>query len=671
MSQVLHRKVRLAFGVAMLTLLFTGAVSYRWIMISGEDSGWTRHTNVVLTKIQDLLLASNSIDAITRQFVLTGDESYLAQFQPNVLKVAEDQQSIRDLTADNPVQQQRLPGLAGLAADNIQNAESIIRLRRTGGLAAAALASGRFHSTVEMQALVETMRDEELRLLAQRRTRSDRDVARTKLILAFGTLLGLLIAGVAALSALRYSRMHKKAEEDLAGKAEELDRSNEELVELAHAGRTMEKQITHSAEHDALTGLPNRLLLSDRVGQAISYAQLHQNQLALLFLDVDGFKHINNSLGQPIGGLLLQSIADRLVDRVTAVDTVSRAGGDEFAVLLSYIRHPEDAALEAHRLLAAVAEPHAVEEHDLHVTASIGIGIYPEDGLDAETLIKNAETAMYEAKENGRQGYQFFRPAMNTLAVERQSIEEHLRRALERNEFTLHYQPKISLETGAIVGAEALIRWNHPTRGVVPPLQFIPVVEDCGLILPVGTWVLREACMQTQVWANAGLPRIKMAVNVSSLQFMHESFVKHLFAILEETGLAPEYLELELTERALMKRPDLAAPILSTLRAAGVQMAVDDFGTGYSSLSYLEKLPLDALKIDQSFVRQITTVPDETVIIRTIISMGRSLNLRVIAEGVETQEQLDFLKANECDEAQGYLFSRPVTAGEFARLLRD
>jgi diguanylate cyclase (GGDEF)-like protein len=387
-------------------------------------------------------------------------------------------------------------------------------------------------------------------------------------------------------------------------------------------------------------------------------------------LDLDGFKHINDSLGHPIGDKLLQSIAKRLVDCVRSSDTVSRQGGDEFVVLLSELEKSEDAALSALRLLQAVADAHTIDQHDLHVTASIGVSVFPDDGMDAETLIKNADTAMYQAKENGRQSYQFFKPAMNVRAVERQSIEENLRRALERQEFALHYQPKIDLRTGKISGAEALIRWTHPVRGPVPPAQFIPVAEDCGLILPIGHWVLREACKQARAWIEAGLPLTTMAVNISSMEFRDDNFLENVFAALSETGLEPKSLELELTESVLMKRAESAASILQTLRARGIQIAVDDFGTGYSSLSYLRKFPIDALKIDQSFVRQITSTPDDTTIVTAVISMGRSLKLRVVAEGVETQEELAFLQARQCDEAQGYYFSPPVLPQQFAKLLR-
>jgi diguanylate cyclase (GGDEF)-like protein/PAS domain S-box-containing protein len=435
------------------------------------------------------------------------------------------------------------------------------------------------------------------------------------------------------------------------------------------ASRAMSMQIVHSAEHDFLTGLPNRMLMNERVGQAIAMARRHHTQVAVLFVDLDGFKHINDSLGHRVGDKLLQSIAKRLVDSARAEDVVSRQGGDEFVVMLTEVERSEDAATAATRMLQAVADAHTIDGHDLHVTMSIGVSLYPDDGLDADTLIKNADTAMYQAKESGRQCYQYFKPAMNARAVERQSIEAHLRRALERHEFTLQYQPKINFKTGAITGAEALLRWTHPTRGLVPPAQFIPVAEDCGLILPIGNWVLREACRQARIWRDAGLPVSTMAVNVSAKEFRDPQYLARLLEVLGETGLDPRLLELELTESVLMKHGDSAAAILGNLRERGVQVAVDDFGTGYSSLSYLGTFPIDALKIDQSFVGKIVAASHDATIVTAVISMARSLNLRVVAEGVETLEQLRFLKAHDCDEAQGYYFSRPLLPQQFAELL--
>jgi diguanylate cyclase (GGDEF)-like protein/PAS domain S-box-containing protein len=436
------------------------------------------------------------------------------------------------------------------------------------------------------------------------------------------------------------------------------------------AAQAMAQQITHSAEHDFLTGLPNRMLLNDRIGQAIAMAQRDMVPVAVLFLDLDGFKHVNDSLGHPIGDQLLQSIAQRLVQCVRAADTVSRQGGDEFVVLLSRAEHPEDAANFAGRLLRAVAQSHSIGQHDLHITTSIGVSVYPDDGLDAETLIKNADTAMYQAKENGRQSFQFFKPAMNARAVERQTIEEGLRRAVERQEFALHYQPKVNLTTGEITGAEALLRWTHPTQGPIGPARFIPIAEDSGLILPIGNWALREACTQARNWLDAGLPPVSVAVNVSAVEFRDQSFLEGLFAILSETRLDSALLELELTESVLMKRVEASTEILRILRQRGVRVAVDDFGTGYSSLSYLRKFPIDALKIDQSFVRQISTGGADVAIVSAVINMARSLKLRVIAEGVESQEELEFLQAHDCDEAQGFFFARPMPAAQFAVLLR-
>jgi diguanylate cyclase (GGDEF)-like protein/PAS domain S-box-containing protein len=432
--------------------------------------------------------------------------------------------------------------------------------------------------------------------------------------------------------------------------------------------RAMARQITHSSEHDFLTGLPNRRLLNDRVDRAIALARRHHKKVALLFLDLDGFKHINDSLGHATGDRLLQSIATRLVACVRDSDTVSRQGGDEFVVLLSEVEKSEDTAITARKMLQAVAEAHSIDQRGLHVTASIGATVYPDDGQDAETLLKNADTAMYQARESGRRNsFQFFEPAMNVLAVERHSIEEDLRLAIDRREFRLHYQPIINLTTGLITSAEALIRWIHPHRGLVSPAQFIPIAEDCGLILQIGSWVLREACTQARAWVDAGLPEMSVAVNVSAMEFRAENFLEAVFGVLADTGMDPKCLELELTERVLIKRADSTATILHALRERGVRVALDDFGTGYSSLSYLRKFPVDALKIDRSFIREISIAETDTSIVTAIISMARGLNLRVIAEGVETLEELNFLRANHCHEGQGFYFSRPLPPEQFAK----
>lgn len=446
-----------------------------------------------------------------------------------------------------------------------------------------------------------------------------------------------------------------------------------DFVVIMHFSVTEQKlaelEIAYRTEHDSLTGLPNLLLLNDHITRAIHAAKRYARQFAVLVLDLDGFKQINDVLGRGVGDKLLQSVANRLSEGVRTVDTVSRVDGDEFAVLLSQVQNSEDAAMASRRLLDVVKRPHRVGEHELSVSGRVGISLYPQDGPDAETLLKTAGIAMYHARQNRRE-FEFFRAEMTVKAVERQFIEENLRRALERNELTLHYQPRINLKTGAIAGAEALLRWTHPDRGLISPAHFIPVAEDCGLIVPIGAWVIREACMQSRAWLDAGLPAITIAVNVSGVQFEREDFLDTLFAILRDTGQDPRLLEVEVTEGVLMEHVARTASVLQALRERGLGVAIDDFGTGYSSLSYLHKLPLDALKIDQSFVREITSESSQTSIVDAIISMGRSLKLRVVAEGIETVEQLRYLQGQHCDEGQGYYFSRPVPAGQFSRLLQ-
>jgi diguanylate cyclase (GGDEF)-like protein len=647
----LTRKIQFAFGSAILTLLIVGAISYRVMIASGESERWLRHTHEVLESLQDLRSAMGGIESSYRGFALTGRQTFVDSFRATRLNAQQEWSTLGALTLDNRLQQNRLPDLSRLMAAKFQFAEMVISLRRAGGVEAAIKAVQTEASQPngdELQMLIANMENEERRLMAQRIAHAKEQLKETRDLLIVGTVLGVLIAFVGGWSTQR-------------------DQSARAVA--VSVARAMALEMTHSAEHDVLTGLPNRMLFKDRVTQAITLAPRHLKKVAVLFLDLDGFKHINDSLGHPTGDKLLQSIAKRLVDCVRASDTVSRQGGDEFVVLLSEVEQPENTAITARRMLQTVAAAHSVDQHDLHISTSIGVSVYPDDGVDAETLIKNADTAMYQAKANGRQSYQFFKPSMNARAVERQSIEEGLRRALERQEFTLHYQPKVNLRTGQITGAEALLRWTNPIQGSVSPAQFIPVAEDCGLILPIREWVLREACQQAQAWLVAGLPLGTMAVNISAMEFRNENFLPGVFRVLEDTDLDPRRLEMELTESVLMKHPESTESILKTLRAKGVQVAIDDFGTGYSSLSYLRKFSIDALKIDQSFVRQITTAPDQTSLVAAIISMARSLKLRVVAEGVETQQELEFLQVHECDEAQGYYFGRPVLPQRFAGLL--
>ena len=436
------------------------------------------------------------------------------------------------------------------------------------------------------------------------------------------------------------------------------------------AARAMSLQMTFSAQHDLVTNLPNRLLLNDRICRSIALARRQKRPIAVLFLDLDHFKYINDSLGHATGDKLLQSVSERLVASLRDSDTVSRQGGDEFVILLSEITNPRGGATSAKKILHSLSAPHFIGGQDLRINGSIGISIYPRDGEDAETLIKNADTAMYYAKEHGRNNFQFFKAEMNRKAVERQSLEGSLRRALEHEEFMLHYQPRVNLCTGRVTGSEALIRWRQPHRGLVRPSKFVPIAEDCGLILQIGRWVLRETCRQARTWVDAGLPRLPIAVNVSAVEFLDKGFVEGIRTILPETGFEPQYLELELTEGVLMKDAESTTNVLEELKMMGIHLAIDDFGTGYSSLSYLRQFPIDILKIDQSFVHQITDNPDESTIVNAIINMGKTLKLLVVAEGIETREQRAYLQRQGCAEGQGNLFSRPLAAAQFAHLLK-
>jgi diguanylate cyclase (GGDEF)-like protein/PAS domain S-box-containing protein len=901
---LLNRKVQVAFGSAVLTLLLAGGLSYHAIAVSSESNRWVRHTHEVLETLEDLLSTLSSLESSNRGFALTGNESSLGSYTASIARLEQEEATLRKLTADNPEQQGHQQAVEALAARKVQFGELVIGLRRTKGFepAADAIRGGLGDRIMsEFQREIRGMQDTELRLLVFRDGDAKRHLAQTKFVLIFGTIVGIVIAIRAGLAVRRYDladrdfaekallegenrfktlannipqlawmadekgwifwyndrwfdytgttledmagwgwkKVHhpdhvrrvvdsigecfqtgepwedtfplrdhdgnyrwflsraipirdsqgkvsrwfgtntdisdcKGLEEalfaekeraqvtlncigdavictDIAGKVTFLNRVAERMTGWSWqeaAGRTLAEvfqiidgvtrevapdpmemavvqnktvaltancvllrrdgsefpiedsaapihdragvaigavivfhdvsatraislQMAYSAQHDYVTDLPNRLLLNDRITLSIALAVRNHHSVGVLFLDLDHFKYVNDSLGHAIGDQLLQHISKRLRASVRASDTVSRQGGDEFVILLSELTHPEDAAMSAKKLLLSLNAPCSVEGHSLHIDGSIGISIYPADGENAVTLIKNADTAMYHAKECGRNNFQFFTAGMNLKSVLRQSIETDLRSAIERNEFVLYYQPKMDLVTREITGVEALLRWQQPERGLVPPAEFVPVAEDCGLIVPIGRWVMRQACRQAREWQAAGLPFQRISINVSAAEFREKRFVEHVATTLAETGLDPRYFDLELTEGVLMADVESTSAILRALKNMGIHLAVDDFGTGYSSLSYLRQFPIDVLKIDQSFIRQISADPDDSAIVSAIIDMGKNLKQRVIAEGIETEEQLAFLQAHHCAEGQGYLFSRPLPAFEFGRLLED
>jgi diguanylate cyclase (GGDEF)-like protein len=431
-----------------------------------------------------------------------------------------------------------------------------------------------------------------------------------------------------------------------------------------------EERIHFLAYSDALTGLPNRRLLQDRLTQALASARRQKGRVALLFLDLDKFKNINDSLGHAVGDLLLQEVAGRLKNATRELDTVARVGGDEFLIVLTGLKDVTDAAVAAERLMDATIGEYTIQGHALNITCSLGISIFLEHGTDAETLIKNADTAMYSAKEGGRNGFRFFTEDINAQAVERLTLENSLQMALQRKELFLMYQPQVDIASGKIVGLEALLRWQHPELGLVPPDKFIRIAENCGLIVPIGEWVLWTACSQARKWQEDHLPAVRVAVNVSAVQFRRQGFCEQVRTVLRETGLPPQYLELELTESLLLADADVNLSVIQELKAMGLTLAIDDFGTGYSSFNYLKQFRVSRLKIDSSFIRDVAANPDDAAITAAIISMAKSLHLKVIAEGVENEVQMTFLREHRCDEIQGYYFSKPLAVDKVSDKLR-
>jgi len=480
--------------------------------------------------------------------------------------------------------------------------------------------------------------------------------------------------------ALRYVHQQVEViEHDDSGRALHLAGAVHDITTRKDA----EEQIRRLAYYDTLTGLPNRLLFAEQMHKAIAYAERKVQQVAIMFIDLDHFKRVNDTLGHGAGDELLKVVSARLASSIRVLDSVSRSasghgapsiarlGGDEFIVMLSDVRGAADAAGVARRLVAALTEPVTIQCTELYVSGSVGVAMYPADGTDIDTLLMNADTAMYRAKEAGRGGFQFYDRSMNARALERLNMETLLRGALDRSEFVLHYQPRVDLTSGQIVGAEALIRWQHHERGLVMPAEFIPLSEEAGLVIPIGDWAIDAACRQIAAWRATGLNPVPVAVNLAATHLRERALPDQVARALRKHGLPPTSLEIEVTESILMADPELCVENARRLNEIGIGLSIDDFGTGYSSLSYLKRLPITSLKIDQSFIRDLATDPDDAAIITAIIAMAHNLKLRVVAEGVETEAQRAFLKAHHCDEFQGFLVSHPLEATEFGRLLEQ
>ena len=462
---------------------------------------------------------------------------------------------------------------------------------------------------------------------------------------------------------VRHVQVRTRVIKDDSGRIVKRYGANQDITERRLAG----DRIQYLATHDSLTGLTNRSMFSQLLNHAVQMAQRYQRQFALLFIDLDRFKIINDTLGHEAGDQLLQEIAVRLTQPLRAVDVVARLGGDEFAILIEEISDSSQAATVAHKILTSIIKPTTLMGQECRITASIGICMYPKDAEDEQSLMKNADVAMYFAKEEGKNNYQFYSEEIRSKSLERLSIETNLHFALERNELSLHYQAKVNFKTKAITGVEALLRWQNPFLGSVTPTQFIPVAEETGLIVPIGKWVMKTACAQNVAWQKQGLPAVCMAVNLSLRQLTDDNLIDDIRTALNDSGMAPSQLELEVTESMVMCNPARMVSILAKIKGMGVRLAIDDFGTGYASLAHIKRFPVDTLKVDRSFIRNLPQDAEDKAIAEAIISMGKALSLTVVAEGVETEEQMNFLKDHSCDEMQGYYFSRPIMAGTICR----
>jgi diguanylate cyclase (GGDEF)-like protein len=632
----------IAFGI-----LFANAfVSYRTIANLIEASRTAENTLKLVGALKDLQGNVVGSEIELRGYIISGERDRLARAQAFLGRAANLVQTLRDLSGAIPDQMPQVELLGALIGEEFERFATLSKIHGQKGVSAAIRTVGTTASaatTRRIQLLTTDLMAAGDARLARRNEQSKRGSDLSVVTAGVATLFNLGLLGVVILLVRR------------------------EIKDRQHA----EEVVKFAATHDPLTGLANRLLLTERVNRALAAAKSEGRRIAMLFIDLDRFKNINDTLGHEAGDRLLQNVANRLARCVRRSDTVARQGGDEFVVLIEAFEGPDDLAQVAEKILVEVAEPMTVYGREFQITASIGVSTCPVDGDDMQALLKNADIAMYRAKQQGKNTYQFYAAQMNPHSVERLELEAALRRALERNELTLHYQPKVQARTGRVTGIECLLRWQHPTIGPVPPDQIVPLAEETGLIVPIGKWALRTACLQARKWAEEGLPLLRMAVNVSARQFMSPTLLDDVVGTIAETGMDPRWIEFEVTESVMMPDPEQAVKLLRKLKAIGVRLTIDDFGTGYSSLAYLKRLPIDCVKIDASFVRGLPVDASDVAITDTILAMSRSLGLKVVAEGVETLDQMRFLERRGCDEMQGYYFSKPLPAEQLTVYLRE
>jgi len=631
--------------VALGILVANALVSYRTINNLIDASRIVERTLKVVEALKDVRDSVVNSETELRGYIISGDGDRLARARAFLESTKETVQTLHVLSEAIPDQLRQIEQLDALIVEESQRFDKLIEIHSQKGVSATIRgirATADAATIHRIQLITAELRGAGDARLVRRTEQFKRSSDVSVITAVIATLLNVGLLGVVILLARREIRERRQAEE---------------VVKFA-------------ATHDPLTGLPNRSLLADRAARALDEAKSQGRSLAVLFIDLDRFKNINDALGHGAGDRLLQNVAGRLARCVRRSDTVARQGGDEFVVLAEAFQGSSGLAQVAENIRVAVAKPMAMYGKEFEITASIGISICPVDGEDLWTLLKNADIAMYRAKQQGN-AYQFYAEEMNLHSIERLELETALRRALERNELSLHYQPKVEARTERVTGIECLLRWQHPTLGFVPADQVVPLAEETGMIVPIGRWALRTACLQARNLAALGLPPVRMAVNLSARQFMSPTLLDDVADALAETGLDPRWLEFEVTESVMIREPERAVKLLRDLKAMGISLTIDDFGTGYSSLAYLKRLPIDCVKIDASFVRGIPEDASDVAITETILAMSRSLGLKVVAEGVETRDQVRFLEVRGCNEMQGYYFSKPLPAEQLVAYLRE
>jgi diguanylate cyclase (GGDEF)-like protein len=642
MSPAIPRKIIIGFGLVVMILAINALIAVRTVITLTDAAQAVAEGLRVRDLLKEARAVVSSSETGQRNYILTGDKDYLEYSLKALRSTGSQLDEILNLVDEDSTEAEKTRRLQSLiearAALFASALDHLQKGRKAAALQAMTAEAGRenLNSTDE---LFDQFSASQATLFA-RRTDELQKSSRFSLVTFYvATFCGLVLLGLLCYFIYRDIAERRRAEEKL---------------------RVV-------ATHDSLTALPNRTLLHERLSHALARAQRHSRQLAVLFVDLDRFKNVNDTLGHDAGDSLLQVTAQRLYDCLRETDTMARQGGDEFVVLMEELTDREPITRVAQRILDAVSQPFVIAGQELHITASVGISIYPEDG---RTLLRNADVAMYRAKEKGKNNYQFYSTQIDNYSVERLALESGLRRALERDELTLHYQPKVNIASGLITGMEALLRWQNPELGWIEPGRFIPIAEENGLILPIGAWVLKTACIQNRAWQRQGVRRFPIAVNLSPRQFSGESLLDDVKAALDASGLAPSDLELEITESMVMSNPEQAVNLLRQLKELGIRVAIDDFGIGYSSLAYLKRFPIDSVKVDRSFMEDIPEDENSMAIAQAVIAMAHSLRLKVVAEGVESEAQLGFLRGEGCDEIQGHYFCEARAASEISAIMR-